>query len=421
MSLLLPVLLASLRAVGSAMTLACAGAYLHRLGIMTAQVSKGLSRVSMTLTIPLLLLTSAIDCAQNTGKSCPSMASHLEQAWVLLLLPLVNVSCGLALGWCSSRFVAPEFRRSAIAAVCFGNSTGLPITLLTCIAAQFGPDTDLGNYDPIVFLSVYLAVYPVLQWSIGTALLQPVEPPTEPLMQPLRGGEGEAANGGAAPATEGALFVSSNLAGMAELPIEDLVTASPPAAAAGKASWRTALARMLPPPALGAIAGMAIALLPGVRNVLVDIDDMDDDAPLEWLFNALLQIGRAAVPLNMMLLGNRLGKSAEAGLFRSPAAPWSEQVAVLVGKMVGMPLVGLGSALALNASGVLKEGPDDAILLVLMVVTVGPTANNISVMAELAGQNRERLSACIFLQYAVAPVLLTAWVTLFTFIAVNND
>ena len=58
----------------------------------------------------------------------------------------------------------PRFRRTAMAAVAFGNSTGLPIVLLQCIHASYSPRTHLGSVNPLVFLSVYLMLYPVLQW-----------------------------------------------------------------------------------------------------------------------------------------------------------------------------------------------------------------------------------------------------------------
>ena len=63
--------------------------------------------------------------------------------------------------------------RSVLAACGFGNSTGLPITLLTVVHANFPATSDLGHIDPTLFLSVYLLLYPVLQWGIGGWLLAP--------------------------------------------------------------------------------------------------------------------------------------------------------------------------------------------------------------------------------------------------------
>lgn len=57
----------------------------------------------------------------------------------------------------------------------FGNSTGLVITLLTVIHDQFGAQTELGSVDSTAFLSIYLLLYPVLQWGVGGWLMAPPE------------------------------------------------------------------------------------------------------------------------------------------------------------------------------------------------------------------------------------------------------
>lgn len=55
----------------------------------------------------------------------------------------------------------------------FSNSSGLPITLLSALHAHFSATSDIGRIDPTFFLSVYLLLYPVLQWGIGGWLLAP--------------------------------------------------------------------------------------------------------------------------------------------------------------------------------------------------------------------------------------------------------
>ncbi len=64
-----------------------------------------------------------------------------------------------------------------------------------------------------------------------------------------------------------------------------------------------------------------------------------------------------------------------------------------------------------------------------MIVTGTPTANNVAVMAELAGaaqgdahayrsgENKQMLSACISFQYALTPVLLTLSILVFVGVA----
>jgi predicted permease len=87
---------------------------------------------------------------------------------------------------------------SVLAACALGNATGLPITLLNVIHSNFPVTSDLGRIDPTLFLSVYLLLYPVLQWGLGGWLLAP-EPienddesttptPTTLMEVPIKGG-----------------------------------------------------------------------------------------------------------------------------------------------------------------------------------------------------------------------------------------
>jgi predicted permease len=61
--------------------------------------------------------------------------------------------------------------QTVLVACAFGNSTGLPITLLTVVHANFPVTSNLGRVDPTLFLSVYLLLFPVLQWGLGGYLL----------------------------------------------------------------------------------------------------------------------------------------------------------------------------------------------------------------------------------------------------------
>ena len=44
--------------------------------------------------------------------------------------------------------------------------------------------------------------------------------------------------------------------------------------------------------------------------------------------------------------------------------------------------------------------------MVDMMVTTAPTANNVMVMAELVGENKQGIAMCFFLQYTVSPLCL---------------
>ena len=168
---------ASLRSVGTVAVLVAAGSVLRYRGIMTPEFIKGLSHLALKLTLPLLLFTSALNCQQDrSNRPCGSLASNIEQGWPLFVLPLWYVGTGLVVGMITARVggAAPSNFRAAIAAVTFGNSTGLPVSLLQTISLQFSPLTDLGSSNPLAYLAVYLILYPMLQWSVGLFLLRKV-------------------------------------------------------------------------------------------------------------------------------------------------------------------------------------------------------------------------------------------------------
>ncbi|KAL7463476.1 hypothetical protein ACHAXS_003843 [Conticribra weissflogii] len=229
MTSLAPTFLASLRAVGTAATMAGAGFYLHRRGFVTASGKKMMALLSQQVTIPAFLFAKIIYCPKNGSHSstsggegvqnnlynltnrdleefsdagldfmlgnqlmadshffpssphreivCPSVADRISDLWMLLIWPFFVVSCGLVTGYFAAIIsnTPPVQRRSCLAACAFGNSTGLILTLLTVIHSQFGAETELGSIDPTAFLSVYLLLYPVLQWGVGGWLLAPDE------------------------------------------------------------------------------------------------------------------------------------------------------------------------------------------------------------------------------------------------------
>ena len=108
---------------------------------------------------------------------CPSVANRLSDVWIILLWPFFVVSCGLLTGYVCARISNTPNSQigSCLVSCAFGNSTGLVMTLLTVIHDQFKATTELGSVDATAFLSVYLLLYPVLQWGVGGWLMAPPE------------------------------------------------------------------------------------------------------------------------------------------------------------------------------------------------------------------------------------------------------
>lgn len=167
---------ASIRSVGTAVTLAGVGVYLHRRGFVGGEGKRTLAKISQQVTIPLFLFTKIIYCNQDwSSDPCPNITDSLRSVWMLLIWPVYVVSCGIFVGYlCTKIAKTPKSQTQSVLAACgFGNSTGLPITLLTVVHTNFPATSDLGSVDPTLFLSVYLLLYPVLQWGMGGWLLSP--------------------------------------------------------------------------------------------------------------------------------------------------------------------------------------------------------------------------------------------------------
>jgi predicted permease len=169
-------LTASIKSVGTACTLAAVGVYLDRRGFVRGEGLRTLAVLSQQVTFPLFLFTKIIYCNQDwSDEPCPDVTKSLMDVWMLVLWPAVVVGLGIVVGWFVIHLAkTPKHQQKAVLAACaFGNSSGLPITLLTVVHTNFPTTSDLGRIDPTLFLSVYLLLYPVLQWGLGGWLLAP--------------------------------------------------------------------------------------------------------------------------------------------------------------------------------------------------------------------------------------------------------
>ena len=448
--------LVALRAVVTIAALAAVGAGLRAQGALSPAVSKFLAYFSMNVAIPALLFTQGATALNR---------SLLRFAWPLVLLPAVYVSLGLLLGSCAVRALGPldeDTRRFVLAACAFGNSTGLPLVLLTLIRDALLQPAVRQQYgdavDPLSYLSLYLLTYPLLQWTVG-ALLTGLGNRDAHHGGP---GAGEAEGRGGdwmeeAPVQGGQALAS---APSATRPLVDLGAADdgdallpPPARGSPRAhlpkrsslsawlhrraphAWRRRAAclqtqllpQLLNPPVLATLAGGAVGLLPKVVTHVLSTSF----SPLGWVIPAAKQLSGAAVPVNLLLLGSSLhaavteaGDTPEHGdgarqlarLRAVVAAAGGSRVLVAVAltKLVLHPLCAAVVCAALRA--LLPPVPDpydDAFWLTALLLAATPTANNVLVMVAAAGGDTRRASAAIAAQYLAAPLLLTASVSLF--------
>jgi predicted permease len=86
---------ASLRSVGTAVTMAGIGVYLHQMGFIKNEGKRTLALLSQQVTFPLFLFTKIIYCNQDWSDApCPDITRSLEDVWMLLLWPVYVVGVG---------------------------------------------------------------------------------------------------------------------------------------------------------------------------------------------------------------------------------------------------------------------------------------------------------------------------------------
>jgi predicted permease len=172
------------------------------------------------------------------------------------------------------------------------------------------------------------------------------------------------------------------------------------------------MSRVFQPPVVGAMAGIIIAATP-LRGIFVDLVDRNDSAPLEWMFDGLYAMGLSAVPLNMMILGVNLSQSHLSDGLKSGLMSSTTMVAIVVGKLIVLPIVGVASALICKKYlWNVPEDIDASFYLVIMIAFITPTANNVMVMVELSGGAKEGIARVIAWQYAASPILLSLSMTI---------
>ena len=110
----------------------------------------------------------------------------------------------------------------------------------------------------------------------------------------------------------------------------------------------------------------------------------------------------------MIILGVTLAQSHLSSAPKSALMSSKTMAAIVIGKLVVMPSIGVLSAVI--CKNYLWNIPDDidaSFYLVLMIVFITPTANNVMVMVELSGGAKEGIARVIAWQYAASPIILS--------------
>ena len=86
---------ASMKSIGTAVTMAGVGFYLHYRNFVTKEGKRTLALMSQQVTFPLYFFTKICFCNQDwSDKPCPDVTKTLHDTWMLLLWPCFMVGMG---------------------------------------------------------------------------------------------------------------------------------------------------------------------------------------------------------------------------------------------------------------------------------------------------------------------------------------
>jgi predicted permease len=124
--------------------------------------------------------------------------------------------------------------------------------------------------------------------------------------------------------------------------------------------------------------------------------------------------------INMLMLGSTLTETIEKMRTTHQPFLWKENLAVAFGKLMLQPFIATMSVLLLHhilpMSSNSSSRQEASLYFAMLIVTCTPTANNVNVMAQIGGVNKDAIALFIFTQYMLAPFTITFWVSIFQYI-----
>jgi len=265
---------------------------------------------------------------------------QLCEYWVFPMSCVVYILLGLIIGWITVKICKPrkEIESGVIATIAFSNSGYIPIALVAGITAVF----PIFIKDPqasdkaISFIAIYLLLQSPILWTVGYSLVS------------------------------------------------------------GKKISEINFRKLFPPPVLGMLAGITVAMIPALKDLFCSSDGV-----LNPVYRATGIISEATVPCVMILLGGCLALGPGRGVVNKRTI-----FSVILIKLIVFPIIGIFYVLLLRHLGALPANMLASIVLVIEASS--PPANNLIVMASVSHPEiEESIAAIIFWTYLSSILSLT--------------
>ena len=265
-------------AIMTTMLIVALGTLATALGVLTPAGAREINTIQIGLLGPCFCLATLIRISADT----------LAQSLPLVGWCVLHVGTGLTLG---ALLLPRSRRRGVLLLVCgFGNPGGLPTAILPSLLRPFG---DAATSEALQYVQLYIIWWQLIMWSVGPLLLARCsgsEPDAASAAHKKTDGD-EMAKLKVPELRERLASIGQPAHGLKQDLVQRLISATTSEAAAaappGGGTGSLSLRKLLPPPAVASLAGIALGCMPPVQRLV------GDGAPLQPALRALYTLGDA--------------------------------------------------------------------------------------------------------------------------------
>nr|UDP26494.1 pin-formed-like 6 protein [Tulipa gesneriana] len=161
--------------------------------------------------------------------------------------------------------------------------------------------------------------------------------------------------------------------------------------------------QLFQPPIIASILAIVIGATPFLKHLI-----LTDDAPLFFFTDSCLILGGAMIPCILLALGGNLVDGPGPG---SSRLGFRTTVAIILARLLLVPLAGLGIVTLADKLGLLPEG-DKMFKFVLLLQHTMPTSVLSGAVANLRGCGKES-AAILFWVHIFSVISMSGWIVLY--------
>lgn len=346
----------------------CIGATCVQRGLLTADMVRTLSKTTFSILLPMFLGTGIVKTVSTYGLSRSSLGVPLLAVMHTFLLFLFSKQVLVPMFGMDS---ATDEGKSTTVSCAWGNSGVVPLIFAEALF-RHQPELLAQCYAQV---SLFLVGWSPFFWSFGRSVLIG------------NGGSTQTTNS----ETEDTNMIASRL---------------------------VALKRLFPPPVVGVMTGLLLAISP-LRPLIMSTAS-ERAAPLGVIYNSFQNLGRAANPLALLVLTSSLAIGANGNKeddddsvkHRNPFSRWA---CVSTARFIVSPMLMLTLLKGMSTIGMVGLPSADPILwFVLLLQSCMPPAQNSVLMLQVADRGAEasRMAKFLFSSYATAMLPVVVIVTI---------